>query len=82
MPKASKNTASSTSHSLVPLLSEGISACHFDLDGVLTKTAEVHAKAWKEMFAAFLLECAETSGDPFRPYEIATDYVAYIGRKP
>ena len=35
-------------------LPDGITACLFDLDGVLTKTAEVHARAWKETFDRFL----------------------------
>ena len=39
-------------------LPDGITACLFDLDGVLTQTAEVHARAWKQTFDAFL----ETSG--------------------
>ncbi len=43
---------------LVPDLPAGISACLFDLDGVLTQTAKVHAAAWKEMFDAFLREHA------------------------
>jgi beta-phosphoglucomutase-like phosphatase (HAD superfamily) len=30
-----------------------IRACLFDLDGVLTETASVHAAAWKEMFDAY-----------------------------
>ena len=43
------------------LLPEGIVACLFDLDGVLTRTAEVHLAAWKEMFDAFLRD--EAVGD-------------------
>jgi beta-phosphoglucomutase-like phosphatase (HAD superfamily) len=35
-------------------LPEGIRACLFDLDGVLTRTATVHAAAWKEMFDEYL----------------------------
>jgi beta-phosphoglucomutase-like phosphatase (HAD superfamily) len=35
-------------------LPEGITACLFDLDGVLTQTAKVHAKAWKQMFDEYL----------------------------
>ena len=31
---------------------DGITACLFDLDGVLTNTAEVHARAWKQTFEA------------------------------
>src|SRR5690348_9839603 len=39
--------------SVVP---DGIRACLFDLDGVLTQTSRVHAAAWKQMFDAFLLD--------------------------
>ena len=35
-------------------LPDGITACLFDLDGVLTKTAVVHERAWKVMFDEFL----------------------------
>jgi beta-phosphoglucomutase family hydrolase len=59
----------------------GIRACLFDLDGVLTRTATVHAAAWKEMFDAFLRERADTAGEPFRPFEIATDYARYVDGK-
>ena len=52
----------------------------FDLDGVLTQTAKVHAAAWKEMFDAFLRERSEQTG-PFRPFKIASDYVKYVDGK-
>ena len=53
----------------------------FDLDGVLTQTAKVHAAAWKEMFDAFLRKRAETSGESFVPFEIAADYGPYVDGK-
>jgi beta-phosphoglucomutase family hydrolase len=59
-----------------------IRACLFDLDGVLTKTAKVHAAAWKEMFDAFLRQRAETTGEPFVPFDPADDYNAYVDGKP
>ena len=65
----------------VPALPEGITACLFDLDGVLTQTAKVHAAAWKEMFDAFLLDRSGQTGEPFRPFEIATDYAEYVDGK-
>jgi beta-phosphoglucomutase-like phosphatase (HAD superfamily) len=43
-------------------LPDNVSACLFDLDGVLTKTAKVHAAAWKEMFDAYLRERAARTG--------------------
>jgi beta-phosphoglucomutase family hydrolase len=62
-------------------LPEGIAACLFDLDGVLTQTAKVHAAAWKRMFDAFLLDRSRQTGEPFRPFEIATDYSEYVDGK-
>jgi beta-phosphoglucomutase family hydrolase len=59
----------------------GIVAFLFDLDGVLTQTAKVHAAAWKEMFDAFLRKRAETSGESFVPFEIAADYGPYVDGK-
>ena len=66
------------SAALAPSLPAAISACLFDLDGVLTQTAKVHAAAWKQMFDAFLLERSGQTGEPFRPFEIATDYAEYV----
>jgi alpha,alpha-trehalase len=54
----------------------------FDLDGVITRTATVHAAAWKAMFDDFLRSWSRRHGDPFVPFDIATDYVLYIdGRR-
>jgi beta-phosphoglucomutase family hydrolase len=53
-----------------------IAACLFDLDGVITQTAKVHAKAWKEMFDAFLRTQAQGPFDP------VTDYEQYVDGKP
>ena len=65
----------------MPVLPDSITACLFDLDGVLTATAKVHAAAWKQMFDAFLRERAATTGEPFRAFDIATDYPAYVDGK-
>lgn len=62
----------------MPALPDGIAACLFDLDGVLTQTAKVHAASWKHMFDAFLLDRSTQTGEPFRPFEITTDYAAYV----
>lgn len=59
-------------------LPDEILACLFDLDGVLTQTANVHAAAWKDMFDAYLRDRATTTGETFRPFDIATDYAAYV----
>lgn len=58
-----------------------VDVCLFDLDGVLTKTANVHAAAWKEMFDAFLRARAERSGEAFTPFDLAHDYDRYVDGK-
>jgi beta-phosphoglucomutase family hydrolase len=63
-------------------LPEGISACLFDLDGVLTQTAKIHAAAWKQMFDDFLRERAERTGEPFDDFDRPTDYDEYVDGKP
>jgi beta-phosphoglucomutase family hydrolase len=63
-------------------LPDGITACLFDLDGVLTKTAEVHARAWKQMFDDFLRDWAERTGTPFEPFDRPTDYDEYVDGLP
>ena len=62
-------------------LPEGIRACLFDLDGVLTDTASVHRKAWKTMFDAFLRQRAERTGKDFAPFDAAADYQTYVDGK-
>ena len=59
-----------------------IRACLFDLDGVLTQTARVHAAAWQEMFDAFLHERAARTGKPIVPFDPIADYNAYVDGKP
>jgi beta-phosphoglucomutase family hydrolase len=54
----------------------------FDLDGVLTQTAKVHAAAWKEMFDTFLHERASRTGEAFVPFDATVDYDEYIDGKP
>lgn len=54
----------------------------FDLDGVLTETARLHAGAWKRVFDPFLKRRAERLGEPFRPFDDRVDYLAHVdGRK-
>lgn len=54
----------------------------FDLDGIITDTASVHANAWKKMFDEYLEVVAKREGTPFEPFEIASDYVSYVDGKP
>jgi beta-phosphoglucomutase family hydrolase len=56
--------------------------CLFDLDGVLTKTAKVHAAAWKEMFDAYLAPRAARTGAEFVPFDPVADYDEYVDGKP
>ena len=60
-------------------LPEGVLACLFDLDGVLTNTAAVHAAAWKQTFDEFL---RERDGADFRPFDKESDYDEYVDGKP
>ena len=63
-------------------LPDGIRACLFDMDGVVTKTAVVHAAAWKEMFDEFLRDWSAKNGKPFVPFDSAHEYDEYVDGKP
>ena len=63
-------------------LPAAITALLFDLDGVLTKTAAVHDKAWKQMFDAFLKQRAAANGEDFKPFDSGFDYNEYVDGKP
>jgi beta-phosphoglucomutase family hydrolase len=62
----------------LPLLTR---ACLFDLDGVLTQTAKVHAAAWKRMFDDFLRQWSAQSGKAFIPFDAFQDYQLYVDGK-
>ncbi|MEV8127660.1 beta-phosphoglucomutase family hydrolase [Streptomyces sp. NPDC085944] len=59
-------------------LPDDIQACLFDLDGVVTRTAVVHAAAWRATFDAFL---RERDGAGFRPFT-DSDYDQYVDGRP
>ncbi|HEX4307527.1 MAG TPA: beta-phosphoglucomutase family hydrolase [Solirubrobacterales bacterium] len=63
-------------------LPAAITALLFDLDGVLTKTAAVHDKAWKQAFDDFLKARAEGKGEDFVPFDPGADYNEYVDGKP
>ncbi|HEY2435665.1 MAG TPA: HAD family hydrolase, partial [Solirubrobacteraceae bacterium] len=63
-------------------LPDSVKACLFDLDGVLTQTAKVHAAAWKQMFDDYLRRRAERSGEKFVPFDEVRDYDEYVDGKP
>lgn len=54
----------------------------FDLDGVLTDTASLHARAWKQTFDELLRLRADQHGEPFREFDIDEDYHHYVDGKP
>ena len=63
-------------------LPDRITAFLFDLDGVLTQTAKVHAAAWKDMFDAFLRAEAARTGGEFVPFDPGADYDRYVDGRP
>jgi beta-phosphoglucomutase family hydrolase len=63
-------------------LPDGITACLFDLDGVLTKTAKVHAQAWKQTFDEYLRQRATREGGEFKEFDKVADYDEYVDGKP
>lgn len=54
----------------------------FDLDGVITFTARLHSAAWKELFDEYLRARSSRIGEQFRPFDVNTDYPAYVDGKP
>jgi beta-phosphoglucomutase family hydrolase len=63
-------------------LPDGTRGCLFDLDGVLTQTAKVHAAAWKQMFDSYLRDRSQRTGEPFVPFDPVEDYNEYVDGKP
>lgn len=62
-------------------LPTGTRACLFDLDGVLTDTARVHAAAWKEMFDGYLQVRAQDTGTACVAFDEGADYDTYVDGK-
>jgi beta-phosphoglucomutase-like phosphatase (HAD superfamily) len=66
-------------------LPEDVRACVFDLDGVLTASAELHAAAWREAFDPLLTGRVELTGErfaPFQPFDPAVDYYRHLHARP
>ena len=57
-------------------------AAILDMDGVVTQTATLHARAWKRMFDAFLQSRSEETGQDYEPFDSEADYRAYVDGKP
>ena len=53
----------------------------FDLDGVITDTASLHATCWKQMFDDYLQNRPNQKGEPVKPFDITTDYLLYVDGK-
>lgn len=62
-------------------LPDSVRALLFDLDGVLTRTAALHARAWTETFDEFLRDHAERTGEPFVPFDPVAEYAAHVDGK-
>ncbi len=71
-----------TRHGPQLALPDSILACLFDLDGVLTQTAVVHAAAWKQMFDEYLLARAARTGKPFVAFDATADYNQFVDGRP
>lgn len=65
-----------------PITREQYDAVLFDLDGVITDTASLHAACWKQMFDDYLQTRATQRGEVSRPFDIASDYRLYVDGKP
>jgi beta-phosphoglucomutase family hydrolase len=63
-------------------LPPGVTACLFDLDGVLTQTALVHNAAWKQTFDDFLKAWSERHGQSYVPFDSGSDYQDYVDGRP
>jgi beta-phosphoglucomutase family hydrolase len=61
---------------------ERYDAVLFDLDGVITNTASVHAACWKQMFDEYLQRRATQKGEAFHPFDLGNDYRLYVDGKP
>jgi beta-phosphoglucomutase family hydrolase len=60
----------------------GLEAVIFDLDGVVTRTADIHAEAWKQLFDEYLAQRARRLREPFRAFNLESDYHKYVDGKP
>lgn len=78
--KAGPGSLRSANRSLIEL--SRFDAAAFDLDGVITRTATIHATAWKQLFDEFLDRRASGAGVPFTPFDSRRDYGLYVDGKP
>ena len=64
------------------ITSANYDAVLFDLDGVITDTAGLHAACWKQMFDDYLRKRAAQRGEAFHPFDLDVDYRLYVDGKP
>ena len=69
-------------HRQPPVNHDRYDAVLFDMDGVITDTASIHASCWKAMFDDYLRKWAARNAQPFHAFDIATDYKLYVDGKP
>lgn len=86
-PPAKAPSGPAAGRECVPCADAGVraqdfAAAIFDLDGVVTRTARVHAASWQHLFDEYLRQRAAKTGEPFRPFDIERDYRRYIDGKP
>jgi beta-phosphoglucomutase-like phosphatase (HAD superfamily) len=64
------------------MTSHEFDAAIFDMDGVITRTATLHARAWKQAFDEYFARRKEREGDSHAPFDIDADYRTYVDGKP
>ncbi len=69
-------------HTKYPVTKDKYDAVLFDLDGVVTKTAKIHAACWKIMFDEYLTKRSVRTDETFQPFDIITDYTLHVDGKP
>lgn len=57
-------------------------AAILDMDGVITRTAGLHARAWKQLFDELLERREDTEEESHAPFDIESDYRRYVDGKP
>lgn len=65
----------------VVIAKKDIDGVVFDMDGVVTQTATVHARAWKRLFDDYLRERCRRTGERFVPFDGDADYRLYVDGK-
>lgn len=82
MPNADRGICRSTPPKVFSISRRDHDAALFDLDGVVTRTAGLHAAAWRAMFDEFLKRRAERLGETHRPFDPVDDYRRHVDGKP